>query len=96
MKVRNDFVLIWHYFVKFNRFLARSDEVSEGEYKQLIEKLGGWPVVLGDSWKDESFEFTKFSYKLAKNGFLPSFFVSARIDVDDKNNDNYIAAVSML
>ena len=44
------------------------DNSSISDLKELLEGLGGWSVVDGDSWSEEGFSWWSLSEKAARQG----------------------------
>lgn len=53
---------------------------------KILKSLGGWPVLDGDAWKDDDFEWTKSVYKFRKIGYSVDYFIDFSIGVDLKNS----------
>ena len=46
------------------------EERSVKDLKEIISRLGGWPVLEGEAWKEEEdFSWHKLSIKAAQEGF---------------------------
>ena len=45
------------------------EENSISDLKEILERMGGWPVVEGDKWSGEGFKWWQLSLKAAKEGF---------------------------
>ncbi|XP_015600086.1 neprilysin-2 isoform X3 [Cephus cinctus] len=54
--------------------------------KKILQKLGGWPVLDGDSWKDGDFDWKKSVYVFRKMGYSVDYFIDFSIGVDLKNS----------
>ena len=62
--------------------------------KNILKKLGGWPVLLGDSWSEKTFDWSNMS-KFMKMGFSINYFISMDIETDSKDNSKRIISVSV-
>lgn len=60
----------------------------------IIEKYGGWPVVKGDSWKSEDWDWLNVSLQIS-NGGLDSLILQTYVSVDLKNTSKRIVSVSI-
>lgn len=60
-----------------------------------MDKLGGWPVLEGDSWDESSFDWKKSIYKFRKMGYSIDFFINFEVGVDMKNNKRRVINVSL-
>lgn len=61
----------------------------------LLEKAGGWPVLLGDKWQSkENFDWTELVLKLREMGLGGSYLVSVGVGVDVKNPGKRMITVS--
>ncbi|XP_043472649.1 neprilysin-2-like [Leptopilina heterotoma] len=53
---------------------------------ELINKTNGWPLLEGDSWREENFQWEKFGFSTENITVLDNNFIRLSIIVDDKNN----------
>ncbi|XP_011304084.1 phosphate-regulating neutral endopeptidase [Fopius arisanus] len=53
-----------------------------------LKKLGGWPVLEGNSWNEQGFEWTQATYKLRQLGYPFNFFFRLSVSPDMKNSKN--------
>lgn len=44
------------------------EEKSVTDLKEIISRLGGWPVLEGDKWSGEDFKWWEMSMKAAAEG----------------------------
>ncbi|CAH2218333.1 jg3595, partial [Pararge aegeria aegeria] len=56
----------------------------------MIERLGGWPVLLGDTWDDSTFTWDESVYKFRSAGYSVDYFLDFSISVDVKNSTKRI------
>ncbi|XP_039763286.1 neprilysin-2 isoform X2 [Pararge aegeria] len=57
---------------------------------EMIERLGGWPVLLGDTWDDSTFTWDESVYKFRSAGYSVDYFLDFSISVDVKNSTKRI------
>ena len=53
--------------------------------QDILKEFGGWPVVVGDSWEESSFEWTEVIYKFRRVGYSIDYFVDFSVTTDQKN-----------
>lgn len=56
---------------------------------QNLKELGGWPVLMGNNWKEDDFSWDEAVYKLHKIGYSIDYFFSFFVDIDLKNSTKY-------
>lgn len=61
----------------------------------IIEKYGGWPVVKGDSWKSEDWNWLNVSQQISNEG-LDTLILESYVSIDLKNTSKRIVSVSIL
>ncbi|KAJ8683696.1 hypothetical protein QAD02_019488 [Eretmocerus hayati] len=69
---------------------TKIEQTSDKDFKDILKKLGGWPVLHGSSWDDSDFDWKKTIYKLRKLGYSSDIFVGLDIGVDMKDNSKRI------
>ncbi|XP_074110520.1 M13 family metallopeptidase neprilysin 2 isoform X2 [Cotesia typhae] len=52
----------------------------------IIKKLGGWPVLEGEMWKDTNFNWISSVYNFRELGYSVDYFLDFSIGVDLKNS----------
>lgn len=63
----------------------------------IAEKLGGWPLIKGDSWNaDDSWTWQETTQKFRRLGFSMDYIVDFSVGVDYKNTSNRIIDVSFV
>ena len=72
------------------------DETSEKQLLEILKKLGGWPVIVGNAYDEEKFDWVEAMYMLRENGFKFSSIVGFGIEPDLKNNSKNLISVSIL
>ncbi|XP_043270684.1 neprilysin-2-like [Venturia canescens] len=55
-----------------------------------LNKLGGWPVVLGDAWNESEFNWTDTIYKFRDAGYPHNNLIHVGFIIDPKNNSKLI------
>ena len=61
----------------------------------VLEKLGGWPVLIGDSWDEKTFDWSDMN-EFKKMGYSGNYFISTDIEIYDKDNSKHIITVSTI
>lgn len=60
----------------------------------IYEKLGGWPVVKGDSWDEENWSWIKTVQMYRKLGFSMDYILDLSVETDSKNSSKRTLDVS--
>lgn len=61
----------------------------------MLEKYGGWPVVKGDDWKSDDWDWLDVTKKLLGDGFPNNFIFEVTVDADIMDNTKNIVTVSL-
>ena len=48
---------------------ATIEDRSVEDLKEIITRMGGWPVVQGSAWKEDNFKWWDLSMRAAEEGF---------------------------
>ncbi|XP_076754338.1 M13 family metallopeptidase neprilysin 2 isoform X2 [Xylocopa sonorina] len=56
----------------------------------ILKNLGGWPVLEGDQWDEDGFNWTESVYKFRKMGYSVDYFIDFSVGVDLKNSTKRI------
>ncbi|CAK1588785.1 unnamed protein product [Parnassius mnemosyne] len=56
----------------------------------MLRRLGGWPVLDGDSWDERSFSWDESVYRFRAAGYSVDYFLDFSISVDVKNSTKRI------
>ena len=62
------------------------EEKSVGQLKALLDDIGGWPVLLGEKWQGENFQWHQLSVKASDKGFSSDRMITIRISTDYKDS----------
>ena len=54
--------------------------------KNILKKLGGWPLLEGDTWKQEGFTWYSMVYNCRKEGLFVEHLVDLSVDSDPSNS----------
>lgn len=60
----------------------------------ILESFGGWPVVKGDSWKSEDWDWLNIGQKISKAG-LDALILESYVSIDLKNTSKRVVSVSI-
>lgn len=77
-----------------NLFAAAIEQRGLGPMQEILAKLGGWPVLEGDKWKEENFDWKQSVYKFRKVGYSVDYFMDFSVSIDFKNSTKRIIDVS--
>lgn len=61
--------------------------------RDIVKKLGGWPVLDGEAWQDGDFEWKQSVKKFRKQGFSVDYFFDFSINIDFKNSTKRVLEV---
>lgn len=62
----------------------------------VLGKYGGWPVVEGDNWKSDEWDWLDTTKKMLNDGFPNNFILDISVDVDVADNSKNIITVREL
>ncbi|KAL1452805.1 hypothetical protein WDU94_007000 [Cyamophila willieti] len=58
--------------------------------KKMLQDLGGWPVLEGENWNEETFSWKDSVYKFHEHGYSVDYFIDFSIVINVKNNTERI------
>lgn len=61
---------------------------------EILQTLGGWPVLEGEKWKEGDFDWRQSVYKFRKVGYSVDYFIDFSVGIDFKNSTKRIIDVS--
>ncbi|XP_035206975.1 neprilysin-2-like [Stegodyphus dumicola] len=69
---------------------ASIDEVGSTPLEDVLQNLGGWPVVEGEKWREDSFDWLDTVIEFRKRGYDFDVLMSFDVTQDYKNNTAHI------
>lgn len=60
----------------------------------ITERLGGWPVVKGDAWKEDEWSWVEAVKKFRKEGYSMDYILDFSVGIDLKNSTQRTIDVS--
>ena len=66
------------------------EKKSVSHFKDILEKVGGWPVLMGEDWKDDDFKWHHLSISSSDHGFSSDRLMSISIGTDSKDSTKRI------
>ncbi|XP_014208534.1 neprilysin-2-like [Copidosoma floridanum] len=60
---------------------------------EILDKIGGWPVLMGDQWNESSYDWRDTVYRIREEEFFIFFPIVATIEIDFKNSSKYMIKV---
>ena len=51
------------------------------EVKELMKRLGGWPVLEGEDWKEREFKWWELEIKAHKEGLSIGYIININIGI---------------
>ncbi|XP_043273874.1 neprilysin-2-like [Venturia canescens] len=61
--------------------------------QKILKKLGGWPVLDGDLWNADDFNWTSSVYKFRDVGFSDRYFINIAVEQDLRNRTKRVIYV---
>ena len=72
-----------------NLIIASINELGPKPLNKYLKLFGGWPVIEGEGWDQNNFDFLNLMTKIRNSGFENQFFFSLRIAPDFRRNTKY-------
>lgn len=66
--------------------IAQINSNSEKDVQEILKRLGGWPVLLGDKWDERNWDWKETLFKFQSIGYSSDHLITLDIDVDLKDN----------
>ncbi|XP_046984045.1 neprilysin-2-like isoform X1 [Schistocerca americana] len=57
-----------------------------GPLQRVLQELGGWPAVEGDSWDEAGFDWRQSVYRFRRAGFSTDYFIKFSVETDHRNS----------
>lgn len=61
---------------------------------EIFKKMGGWPILEGDGWNEDGFDWKEAVYKLRQMGVNFEFFINLSVERDKKDPSRFVLQVS--
>ena len=74
-------------------FTDTLEKRNEQPLINILNKLGGWPVLEGGSWNESKYDFENLAASLLSN-YSTSVYFSFGVTTDDKNSSRNLLYVS--
>ncbi|KFM81756.1 Neprilysin-2, partial [Stegodyphus mimosarum] len=65
--------------------IQKLDKEDKGPLNNTLNDLGGWPVLEGDSWNENSFNWIDTLIQLRRKGYSHDIFLKFVISPDHRN-----------
>lgn len=62
----------------------------------LLEKYGGWPMVKGDEWQEDNWDWIETKKNMEADGVARSLIISTGVTIDRKNTTKRIIGVKIV
>lgn len=62
---------------------------------EILERYGGWPVVMGENWSADSWEWMDANLNISNDGLDDALLFALAILTDQKNSSTRILDVSL-
>ena len=62
------------------------EEIGLQPLKDMLHKMGGWPVLEGDSWDETLFSWIETVYTFRQHGYSTDYLIDFSIVTDSKNS----------
>lgn len=72
------------------------EERGVSPLKDIHEKLGGFPVVNGEAWKENSWNLENVLKLIRDNGYSTDYLIDFSVDTDLKNSSRSLINASKL
>ena len=66
--------------------LALIESLGLAPMHDILKRLGGWPVLEGDSWDPSTFTWKESVYRFRKFGYSVDYFIDFSVTTDVKNS----------
>lgn len=65
---------------------GKIEKLGSEPVKQVLKRMGGWPVLEGNAWDVGAFSWIETVYKFRNEGFSVDYIIDFAISIDSKNN----------
>lgn len=85
-----EFVLKMRYMYKSCMNLTAIEKVGNTPLATLLKDMGGWPVIEGDAWNEDKFDWLDTLIAYRKHGFSHDLFMDLSVTPDFRNNTRHV------
>nr|XP_023018365.1 neprilysin-2-like [Leptinotarsa decemlineata] len=81
---------------KFYRACMNESAIEEEglkKIKQIFVRLGGWPTLQGNNWREDQFDWMDAVHKLRKLGVNSHVFFRVSVDRDEGDDSRYVLGI---
>jgi len=66
--------------------LDKIEATGLGPLKDMLREMGGWPVLEGQDWNEDSFDWIQTVYTFRQHGYSTDYLIDFSIVTDSKNS----------
>jgi len=85
-----EFVLKMRNMYKSCMNLTAIEKVGNTPLSTLLKEMGGWPVIEGDAWNEDKFDWLDTLIAYRKHGFSHDLFMDLSVTPDFRNNTRHV------
>ncbi|XP_016836925.1 neprilysin-2 [Nasonia vitripennis] len=81
--------------IYYHNCMNKSRIQEEGTYTllRILDELGDWPVLLGESWTDNNYNWPEIVFRIKDHGYPVLFPVTFYVGIDPKNTTKNILKI---
>ncbi|KRT83251.1 Peptidase [Oryctes borbonicus] len=69
---------------------TRIEQIGLDDVKQMLNDFGGWPVLQGQNWNSDSFDWKDTIFKFEETGLYTDYLLTVNVNVDEKNSSRRV------
>lgn len=77
------------------KYVDSIEELGLKAIQDIMDAIGGWPAVKGDSWDEKSWTWTNATIECRKHGYSTDYVMDFSVSTDLKNSTNKLVDVRL-